>query len=29
MARRMIDPQTIIKSQIVDDKYSVDLIEIL
>lgn len=29
MARRMIDPQTIIKSQVVDDKYSVDLYEIL
>jgi hypothetical protein len=29
MARRMIDPQTIIKSQIADDKYSVDLYEIL
>lgn len=29
MARRMIDPQTIIKSQIVDDKEAVDLNEIL
>jgi len=29
MARRMIDPQVIIKSQIVDDKESVDLNEIL
>jgi len=29
MARRMIDPQVIIKSQILDDKYSVDLNEII
>jgi len=29
MARRMISPQMIIKSQIVDDKYIVDLNEIL
>ncbi len=29
MSRRMIDPQTIIKSQIADDKFVVDLNEIL
>src|SRR5690554_2400964 len=29
MSRRMISPQTIIKSQIVDDKFTVDLYEIL
>lgn len=29
MSRRMIDPQTIIKSQIVNDKWTVDLHELL